>query len=210
ATSNDNLYVVRTLLEHHADVNVEDSDGNTPLILACQNQNPLIMEMLLQYQSDVHHKNKLGCTGLHYTKDKELIQILLNYKANINERNTLMMACKNELLDVVALLLQYHVDPNVRNSEGHSALSIACMYGNHQIVKLLLDTENINIDNQTNLGDTPLMIACENAFGSVVSLLLQYNANVYLKNHYHQTALHIACSKGLNPIIIQFLEYKKK
>jgi ankyrin repeat protein len=84
------------------------------------------------------------------------------------------------------------------------------MYGNHQIVKLLLDTENINIDNQTNLGDTPLMIACENAFGSVVSLLLKHNANVYLKNHYHQTALHIACSKGLNPIIIQFLKYKKK
>jgi ankyrin repeat protein len=79
ATSNDKLYAVRALLEHHADVNAEDSDGNTPLILACRRQNLMIMKLLLQYKSNVHHKNKLGCTGLHYTEDKEMIRILLNY-----------------------------------------------------------------------------------------------------------------------------------
>jgi ankyrin repeat protein len=204
------------------DVNLRETNGDTPLIIAIQLGNSYLIEVLLRYHADPTIVSECHNTALFvaiscYSRHNDLaiIRALLEHGSNPNEicqcsQTALMMACRNELLDVVALLLQYHVDPNVRNSEGHSALSIACMYGNHQIVKLLLDTENINIDNQTNLGDTPLMIACENAFGSVVSLLLKHNANVYLKNHYHQTALHIACSKGLNPIIIQFLKYKKK
>jgi len=88
AVLNDQLEAVKVLLRHQADVTVEDAEGNTPLILASQNQNPEIMKLLLEHHSDVHHKNKLGCTALHYVKDQAMVGILLDHKANINEKNS--------------------------------------------------------------------------------------------------------------------------
>ncbi|ORX44704.1 ankyrin [Piromyces finnis] len=204
------------------DINLRETNGDTPLIIASQLGNSYLIDVCLRYHADTTIISECRNTALfvaicYYNRHNDLsvIQSLLEHGSNPNEicqnaHTPLMMACKNELPEVVTLLLDHHADPNIRNNEGYTALSIACMYGNLQIIKLLLDTKDIDINNQTVHGETPLMIACENALGSVVSLLLQYNANIYLKNNYHQTALHIACNKDLNPIIIQFLEYKKK
>jgi len=219
-----NTYYAELILQKcpDIDVNLRDTNGDTPLIIACQLGSSYLIDLLLRYHADTTIVSECRNTALflaiydyHRHNNLDVIRSLLEHGSNPNEicqysQTALMMACKNEQPEVVSLLLSYHADPNIRDSEGHTALTIACMYGNLQIIKLLLDTKNININNQTIHGDTPLIIACKNAFGSVVSLLLQYNANIYLKNNYHQTALHIACINDLNPIIIQFLEYKKK
>lgn len=53
-------------LSRGSDVNIRDSLGNTPLIVACQNGHMSVATLLMKYGADVSAKNKTGNTALHY------------------------------------------------------------------------------------------------------------------------------------------------
>jgi uncharacterized protein len=55
---------VEKLLEHRADVNAQDADGDAPLHGAAQNGNVEILNLLLDKGADPNVKNKLGGTPL--------------------------------------------------------------------------------------------------------------------------------------------------
>ena len=48
------------------DVNIKDSSGNSPLLVACQNGHVTIAEYLVQQGADINAKNNKGNTSLHY------------------------------------------------------------------------------------------------------------------------------------------------
>lgn len=54
-------------------LDAEDERGNTLLLLACQNSNRRLVEMLLVRGANVNHQNAQGNTALHYALafDKE-------------------------------------------------------------------------------------------------------------------------------------------
>jgi ankyrin repeat protein len=47
-------------------INGEDGKGNTLLIIACQNSNKRMVEMLVARGANVNHQNAVGNTALHY------------------------------------------------------------------------------------------------------------------------------------------------
>lgn len=49
------------------DVNIQDSAGNTPLIVACQNGHLIICEILINYGANVNITNYKGNSALHYS-----------------------------------------------------------------------------------------------------------------------------------------------
>jgi len=80
-------------------VDSQDSNGDTPLILAVKNGYVEVAEVLLQHGADPNIQNDLGNTAL----------IIAAMKKDVN---------------IILLLLKYDVDPDIANTNGDTAISI--------------------------------------------------------------------------------------
>lgn len=78
-------------LEAGFDINTEDEKGNTLLIIACQNVNRALVEMLVLKRADVSHQNGVGNTPLHfamaYDTDGSLGEYLIGHGADDSLEN---------------------------------------------------------------------------------------------------------------------------
>lgn len=94
---------------------------------------------------------------------KNLVQILLDYKADSNSVSTdgltpLNTACFKGLTEIVQLLVKYGADINKASDEGWTPLHNSLSEGHSKITQLLIEHQaNINSPNQN--GYTPLCLA---------------------------------------------------
>ncbi|XP_070781318.1 ankyrin repeat domain-containing protein 34B [Enoplosus armatus] len=118
------LRLTRLLLEGGAYINESDSQGQTPLMVACRTQH-------IDAQSASRVK---------------LVQFLLEKGADPNiqdkeGRSALMHACREQAgHEVVTQLLASGADISLEDQTGTSALVYAVMAGEWKVLKLLLDT----------------------------------------------------------------------
>ncbi len=93
---------------------------------------------------------------------------------------------------LVQLLLEYGADINSKNTMGRSALFFACTYGYEDIVQLLIENgATVNL-NDTCLYEVPLIEATRNGHQSIVELLIKNNADTNQKDIDDKTALQYA------------------
>nr|XP_020511513.1 ankyrin repeat domain-containing protein 34B-like [Labrus bergylta] len=118
------LRLTRLLLEGGAYINESDSQGQTPLMVACRTQH-----------TDTQSASRV-----------KLVQFLLEKGADPNiqdkeGRSALMHACREQAgPEVVSLLLASGADISLEDQSGTSALVHAVMAGDWKVLKLLLDT----------------------------------------------------------------------
>uniref|UniRef100_A0A8C9YZX3 Ankyrin repeat domain 34B n=1 Tax=Sander lucioperca TaxID=283035 RepID=A0A8C9YZX3_SANLU len=118
------LRLTRLLLEGGAYINESDSQGQTPLMVACRTQH-----------SDAQSASRV-----------KLVQFLLEKGADPNiqdkeGRSVLMHACQEQAgPEVVSLLLASGADIGLEDQSGTSALVYAVMAGDWKVLKLMLDT----------------------------------------------------------------------
>ena len=94
-------------------------------------------------------------------------------------------------LDVVKLLLEHDVDPNVKDNDGRTLVLRAAKRGNVDIVKLLLEHgANPNIQ-ENKYGYTPLHYAVKNYRVGVARVLLDYGADPTIRDNEGRTPLDI-------------------
>lgn len=122
------LRLTRLLLEGGAYINESDSQGQTPLMVACRTQ----------------HEDGQSASRV------KLVQFLLEKGADPNiqdkeGRSALMHACQEGTSpEVVSLLLASGADIGLEDQSGTSALVYAVMAGDWAVLKLLLDTCKAN------------------------------------------------------------------
>lgn len=71
--------ITELLLEHGANVNIQDNLGNTPLHMAIIYHCKENAKLLYEYKADIHLKNKNGSSSVEVAKslqDNEILQIL--------------------------------------------------------------------------------------------------------------------------------------
>lgn len=118
------LRLTRLLLEGGAYINESDSQGQTPLMVACRTQ----------------HVDAQSASRV------KLIQFLLEKGADPNiqdkeGRSALMHACREQAgSEVASLLLASGADISLEDQSGTSALVYAVMAGDWKVLKLLMDT----------------------------------------------------------------------
>ncbi len=131
AVNNNNIEIVKLLLDNGADVNAKDVEENTPLHIASEKGYTKVVNQLLTNKKS---KNKI------------------NINEKDNDWNTpLHMAANNNKIGIVKLLLDNGADVNAKDVLGIIPLCDAVNNNNIAIIKLLFKKENdININNNKN------------------------------------------------------------
>jgi ankyrin repeat protein len=145
--SEGNLKALNFLLDEKAILDVEDANGETPLMAAASSARTEAVRLLLTKKADVNYRNKdYGLTALMYAVNPrgklETVELLVEHGADVNSKSKekwtpLMMAAANAQSDMVKLLLARQADAKVKNEQGQTALDLALKEGNKEIADLL-------------------------------------------------------------------------
>uniref|UniRef100_A0A8C0HH17 Ankyrin repeat domain-containing protein 7 n=1 Tax=Buteo japonicus TaxID=224669 RepID=A0A8C0HH17_9AVES len=127
---------VAVLLQHGADPNLADADGNTALHLAVISPNISVAGLLLDHNANIDAQNK-GCTPLILAVSEhheEVVEFLLKKGADVHardqcERTPLMTAASGGELNLIKVLLQYGADVSHKDTNGWTAEDYAVIHG---------------------------------------------------------------------------------
>ena len=202
------LSKVKTLLE--ADITLlesKDSDGNTPLNLACGAFQVATAHFLIDMRANVNVRNNYGLTTLHLAiggigRDFDLIRKLISKGADVNARldrglTALHFAAMTDNLNVVQLLIDRGADLNARDNMCygtvlHTAINIS---PNDEIAKLLVES-GAKINQKFSFGNTELHLSTMKGYSDLVLLLIKHGADIQTMNSYNHTALYYAAKHG--------------
>jgi ankyrin repeat protein len=170
------------------DVNVQDDDENTPLILALRyfkgRDITVLMYLLSQKGVNANIKCQFGYTLLHDACERinklplEIFKVLIetlgcDVNAQDKDKDTplhdaLRRFDQNDggnINVLICLLGQMGVDPNIKNLYGYTLLHTACRNINYlplDIFKVLIETLGCDVNVQNKYDDTPIHRAIDN------------------------------------------------
>lgn len=177
--------IVRLLLARGVAVNAQNNEQMTALMLASQKGHVDIINMLITHAFnniiiEIDKQNCKGETALvlaAINNHADIVKLLLDAGADVNivdtqdERTPLMQAsgrghvrAAQELLDAPS------IEVNTQDSQGNTALILACKNNRTEIVKLLLDRSDINTRLINHDGQTAYDVAQE---PEIQALLMQ-------------------------------------
>jgi hypothetical protein len=126
--------------------------GITPLMKAAANGYLEIIDMLIKYGADVNKYDKDGDTALF---------------ASIHRGH----------LDSTLKLIELGAQINHKNKNGDLPLTVAVVYNHFNIIKIILELDNIQLNNKNNFGNTLLIGAVSQGNINIVKALLDYHKN---------------------------------
>ena len=138
--------VTSLLLAEKADVNAKDRKGRTPLHWAAMNGSKDVAKLLLDNGADVGARTlSSSMTPLHMARGKEMIELLLANKADINakdyvDRTPLHLEAEreaNEAKERAEVLLAHKANVNARDYWNRTPLDIAVEKKHTEIAALL-------------------------------------------------------------------------
>lgn len=150
--------LVNMLVTAHAPLDVQDADGNTPLLLAALNQHEEIVRALIRAGSDVRITGSLGKSVLHY-------------------------ACSSGFVDVVHEITNLVDDDDLDRPDvnGSTPLTLAVQQGHVTIMKHLV-TRNCEVRGRVCRTATSelslLAMALRDGFTDLVPVLLSAGSDV--------------------------------
>uniref|UniRef100_A0A7N8YNE5 Serine/threonine-protein phosphatase 6 regulatory ankyrin repeat subunit A-like n=1 Tax=Mastacembelus armatus TaxID=205130 RepID=A0A7N8YNE5_9TELE len=137
----------------HINVDIQDTNGQTPLMLAVLNGHTECVYSLLSQGASVEKQDRWGRTALHrgaVTGQEECVEALLQRGASvcvrdIRGRTPLHLASSCGCVGVLGALLQAtsssHTNTHLTDNQGYTPLHWACYNGYDACVEVLLDQE---------------------------------------------------------------------
>ena len=136
--------------------------------------------------------------GLGFQNDEDLMKVILSediLKVTLNSTLPRTNHClQNAAQKGELLLLYFSKNKEWTNERGESLIHIGARNGQKEVVKYLITKVNVNL--KTTLGETPLWLASENGYTSIVEILLKHGANVNTTNNLHVSPLYVATERG--------------
>ena len=137
--------ILALLLEHGADMDGRDIDGDTALHRASWNGKVKAGQCLLDHGADINAQNNDGWTPLYhaaYYGQAKFARMLLERGARVDAQTDtgetpLHGAVKTDNIQAVRLLLEYGADVNARDNSGWTPSQWGSMLSEHEIVELL-------------------------------------------------------------------------
>ena len=159
AASKGCLAAVRFLVEEGVDKTDADKEGQTPLMLATQNDHVAVVQFLEEEQPTDNDKD-----------DRLLI------KKGLNTRDALRVAAKRCALEAVCFMVEEGVSKDDGDTNGWTHLIYATLNGHLSVVQYLLE-QGADKDKASNAGASPLIVAAKNGHLEVVQCLVEQGAD---------------------------------
>ncbi|GFR77207.1 ankyrin repeat and FYVE domain-containing protein 1 [Elysia marginata] len=212
--------IAKVLLQHKADINVQDATGSTPLHNAIMSRNEDVFKTLLESgKVNLEIKNSEGYTPLW---------VALQQQA---ESPTEEEAGTSELVygqsSLAAQLIRAGASPDAVEPESGNSLLHMAARNSYQAAAIFLAQHGAAVSLSNFKGETPLHVACETGLTDLVRVLLESGANPNAQtlrpstssvaalgmddNNAHvfqQTPLHLALAQGYHSIVQIFLDVK--
>lgn len=180
AANNGDIEAIKQLLKDGENVNVQDSNGRTPLMIATYRNDIKTATVLIQAGADVNIQDHI-------------------------KNSPFLYAGAEGYLEILRLTIQAGADPAITNRYGGTALIPASEHGYVDIVNELLIHTDIDVNHVNNLGWTALMEAIVLSDGNVkqqqtIKLLIEHGADVNIPDKDNVTPLKHARSRGFKEI----------
>eukprot|EP01038_Epipyxis_sp_PR26KG_P008257 gene8257-11173_t len=208
---NKNEKIAELLISANAKTNAVDENGHTPSQVTDSAEMKLIIDSsghlykLLSLIVNVHHVKE-------DTKNTNSIHSLINQSLDIfnyldeNGCSILHLACRNNKLFILSLLLEYSEGKNIINNvdkEGSSAIYYAIKNNNISIINcLIMNQANLNIQDKN--GEAPIHLAVKIHQLEILHILLENGCDMNLPDTNGCTAVYRAVQES-NIILIQEL-----
>lgn len=183
AACNENVNIMRFLVGNFG-MNVEavSDDGDTPLHCAIQYERHDTVEYLIEEcHVDVNATDAEGMTVLHW-------------------------AVYNDRVDDVEYLVD-KTDVNIRDMKGRTAFHYACLFGNLEIVQLLVGLD-VDTSIRDNDGYTALHLGVNEKQCKVVAYLLdQAKVDAHLSNDIVESPFAMACRTNNIAIVLIMVQH---
>lgn len=218
---------------HKEILDLQDSDGIFPLLIACMRGNVDLIQKLIREGASIDIKGPQEHTALTATANSKIpnnlaiIKILVGKGADINHKtiegySALMYASYRNELNIVQYLIEQKATIDLTNNLGYTALIIAIQNRHTEIAEyliqqgaiinpespMLLDSKNLFPITQWKFqrGNTPLMFAIATNNIPLIQLLIRNNASIEQANQSGHTPLMLAIQLNENDIISILLE----
>ena len=155
------------------DINIVNDQGETPLHIACVEDNEKMVRILLKKGATFFISQEFT-NPLHWAAEKgdvAMMQRLIEV-GNIDNVDVLdefgdtplILACGYDHLEIVKFLLKQGAKLSVRGDDGYTPLHCAAINGNLELSQELFAAGFDGINIQNIEADTPLHLACKKEF----------------------------------------------
>lgn len=178
-----NFKIVQELLDSNADISLKDLFGRTPYLVAWQNGEQKILD-LLHDRKVVPDDASLPIWSLAKLGYKDLLRDALDKKdCNLyvedpdTGKNALHWAVVRDHTEITDMLLGAGMSPDKADEEGCVALHCAASLNRRKATQRILKSHP-NLEKQDHWGDTPLLTAQAKGHHEIAVLLLEAGASL--------------------------------
>ena len=208
------LEVARLLVEHGADVTVENQYGRTPLHWAVQDGGSDVVRFLVEHGADVTVQDYDGSTPLHWAAREgsvDVVRLLVKHGANVTVQDNngwtpLLWAAREGSVDVARFLLERGADATVKDKYESSPLHLAVLEGSVDLARFLIE-HGADVTAKDEHGSTPLHLTVLEGNVDVARLLVEHGADVNARDEDGWTPLYQAVQEGKEDLARWFVEH---
>ncbi|KAL2833213.1 ankyrin repeat-containing domain protein [Aspergillus pseudoustus] len=211
---------IRLLLLQNAHADAKDRNECVALMHAARLNTAEVTAMILEATAQPQVTDSRGQTALHHAiegQKEDTVDLLLKHGFSPFESadglTPIGLALHRGNPAIVQSLLKYSVDPEIKSTQGDTALIQACKQGHHAVAEVLLNAgadpnaETQHANNSYPHARTALCIACYKGNANLVRILLTHGANVHGAPQPGQTPLGIAATRGHAEILCLLLAH---
>lgn len=228
-----NLEIIRTLLGAGVDQNISSVDGNTALLLAIQEQQTDIVNILTSFitkdrserhadtirntsavdiinKCNNHNVTPLICACELRNFEFDVVEDLLLMGAIVNcsdhkERTPLIVALENNDNDLVDILVKHGANVNFPGDKRTTPLHEMCKTNHLNNVHLLISKRSdIEIVDKHSM--TPIMLASKYGHIEIAKIIIKAGANINNGDLNGMTSLMLACMGGYKNLMDLLIE----